>query len=90
MNFKFGKRKTKEIISIRPESLQDFKVIADYLEEGIATCVDFSLLDMEIAGRLLDMLMGSCYSLKGSISKMAQNVYMILPNGMETSYNNQE
>lgn len=70
---------------LAPQSFGDAKVIADEFKRSTPVIMQLSDVDRELARRLIDFASGVCYSLGGSMEKMATNVFMLLPKGTEVS-----
>jgi len=70
---------------LAPQSFGDAKVIADDFKRSTPVIMQLSDVDKELARRLIDFASGVCYSLGGSMEKMASNVFMLLPRGTEVS-----
>lgn len=70
---------------LAPQSFGDAKVIADDFKRSTPVIMQLSDVDRELARRLIDFASGVCYSLGGSMEKMATNVFMLLPKGTEVS-----
>lgn len=70
---------------LAPQSFADAKNIADDFKRGTPVIMQLSDVDRDLARRLIDFASGVCYSLGGSMEKMASNVFMLLPKGVEVS-----
>lgn len=70
---------------LAPQSFGDAKVIADDFKRSTPVIMQLSDVDRDLARRLIDFASGVCYSLGGSMEKMATNVFMLLPKGTEVS-----
>lgn len=70
---------------LAPQSFGDAKVLADEFKRSTPVIMQLSDVDRELARRLIDFASGVCYSLGGSMEKMATNVFMLLPRGTEVS-----
>lgn len=70
---------------LAPQSFSDAKVIADDFKRNTPVIMQLSDVDRELARRLIDFASGVCYSLSGSMEKMATNVFLLLPKGTEVS-----
>lgn len=70
---------------VAPQSFGDAKVLADEFKRSTPVIMQLSDVDRDLARRLIDFASGVCYSLGGSMEKMAANVFMLLPRGTEVS-----
>jgi cell division inhibitor SepF len=71
--------------SIAPQSFGDAKVLADEFKRSTPVIMQLSDVDRELARRLIDFASGVCYSLGGSMEKLANNVFLLLPKGTEVA-----
>lgn len=71
--------------SIAPQSFGDAKVLADEFKRSTPVVMQLTDVDRELARRLIDFASGVCYSLGGSMEKLATNVFLLLPKGTEVS-----
>ncbi len=71
--------------SIAPQSFGDAKVLADEFKRSSPVIMQLTDVDRELARRLIDFASGVCYSLGGSMEKLANNVFLLLPKGTEVS-----
>ena len=70
---------------LAPQSFGDAKVIADDFKRSTPVIMQLSEVDRDLSRRLIDFASGVCYSLGGSMEKMASNVFLLLPKGTEVS-----
>lgn len=70
---------------VAPESFADAKVLADEFKRNTPVIMQLNDIDRDLARRLIDFGSGVCYSLGGTMEKMASNVFMLLPKGVEVS-----
>lgn len=71
--------------TVAPQSFGDAKVIADEFKRSTPVVMQLSDVERELARRLIDFASGVCYSLGGSMEKLAANVFLLLPKGTEVS-----
>jgi cell division inhibitor SepF len=71
--------------SVAPQSFGDAKVIADEFKRSTPVIMQLTDVDRDLARRLIDFASGVCYSLGGSMEKLATNVFLLLPKGTEVS-----
>ena len=72
-----------ELKIVRPASFDEVSDIADFLIEGCTVVLNLELLDKPTTMRMLDFLNGVTYTKDGEIKNVAQNTYLITPNGID-------
>ncbi len=72
-----------ELKVMRPATFDDVSTIADHLIEGCTVVLNLELLDRPTTIRMLDFLNGVTYTKDGEIKNVAQNTYIITPNGID-------
>lgn len=77
-------RRTKPV-TLAPESFGDAKLIADEFKHSTPVIMNLQGLDRELARRLIDFASGVCYSLSGSMEKIASQVFLLTPKSVEVS-----
>lgn len=73
------------VFGIKPETMEDAKIITETLLEGRTVVLNLENIDIEIARRILDFAMGSTYALNGIMQKISNSIFIIVPNGIEIS-----
>lgn len=79
-----------EVNVIRPTSMEDAREIAETLLNNCTVILNLEGLDVEIAQRIIDFTCGACYSLCGSLQKIAGYIYILTPSGVDISGDFQE
>ena len=77
-----------ELKVVRPESFEEVSTIADYLLADCTVVLNLELLDKPTSLRMLDFLNGITYSKDGEIKKVAQSTYIITPNNVDVTDEN--
>lgn len=72
-----------ELKVMRPATFDDVSTIADHLIDGCTVVLNLELLDRPTTVRMLDFLNGVTYTKDGEIKNVAQNTYIITPNGID-------
>ncbi len=72
-----------ELKVMRPATFDDVSEIADHLIDGCTVVLNLELLDRPTTVRMLDFLNGVTYTKDGEIKNVAQNTYIITPNGID-------
>ncbi len=71
--------------TISPASFGDAKLIADDFKNSVPVIMNLQGLDRELARRLIDFASGVCYSLNGSMEKLASQVFLLIPKSAEVT-----
>ncbi len=66
-----------------PKSFSDVEKIIDALRSGKNSIVHLNDVKNETAIRILDLLSGAVYALRGDVYEMDKNVFMFSPSGLE-------
>lgn len=66
-----------------PKSFSDVEKIIDALRSGKNSIVHLNDVKSETAIRILDLLSGAVYALRGDVYEMDKNVFMFSPSGLE-------
>ena len=68
-----------------PESFDDIADIIDFIIMGKPAIVHMKDLKDSTAQRVLDILCGAIYALKGGLCELEPNIYVITPDGVDTN-----
>ncbi len=79
-----------EVSVIRPASMEDAREIAETLMNSCTVILNLEGLDVDIAQRIIDFTCGACYSLGGSLQKIAGYIYILTPADVDISGDFQE
>lgn len=71
--------------ALSPQSFGDAKILADDFKRAVPVIMNLQGLDRDLARRLIDFASGVCYSLGGSMEKMAPQVFLLTPRSVEVS-----
>lgn len=71
--------------TLTPESFADAKEVGDEFKRGTPVVVNLQGLDRELVRRLVDFASGICYALDGSMEKLAPQVFLLTPDGLDVS-----
>ena len=72
-----------ELKVVRPESISEVGVIADYLIDGCTVVLNVELLEKSQITRMLDFLRGVTYTIDGEIKSVAKSTYIITSKGID-------
>lgn len=74
-----------QVVVIQPECYEDAQQICDQVKTKKPVVVNLERVEYPIAQRIMDFLSGTCYSLEGSIQRVANNIFIIAPENVEIS-----
>lgn len=68
-----------EPTTVRPRRFDQAQELADKFKDGQAVILNLEAAERDVARRLIDFASGVCYSLDGSMEKVATGVYLLKP-----------
>ena len=74
-----------QVVVIQPTCYEDAQQICDQVKAKKQVVVNLEQVEYPIAQRIMDFLSGTCYSLEGSIQRVANNIFVIAPENVEIS-----
>jgi len=74
-----------QVVIIKPECYEDAQEICDQVKTKKPVVVNLEKVEFPIAQRIMDFLSGTCYSLEGSIQRVANNIFIIAPENVDIS-----
>ena len=74
-----------KIVILQPTCYEDAQQICDQVKSKKPVVVNLEQVEYPIAQRIMDFLSGTCYSLEGSIQRVANNIFVIAPENVEIS-----
>ena len=78
-------KKTTEVALIRPQSVDDSRVICDLLLDNKTVVMNMEGLHTEIAQRIIDYTSGATYSITGKLQKISNYIFIATPESVELS-----
>lgn len=75
---------------VEPKGFNDAQQIGDCLKEGKPVIVNLQHIPKDLQRRLIDFSSGLTYGLEGSMSRVAENVFLLAPNDVEVSEEEKE
>ena len=78
-----------ELKVIKPKQWKDVNTIADHLISHRTVVLNLEDTNTETTHRMLDFLLGVVYTIEGDIKKVATNTYVITPNNVMLSQEQQ-
>ena len=67
-----------QVVISKPECYEDAQEICDQIKTKRPVVVNLEKVEYPIAQRIMDFLSGTCYSLEGSIQRVANNIFIIV------------
>lgn len=75
-----GKSKSKmRVCVIKPSSFEDVKEISDTLLSNTTIILNMEGIDLALAQRIIDFMMGACYAIDGNLQKISNYIFIITP-----------
>ena len=74
-----------KIHAVAPTSFNQAQEVADRFKATQPVLLDLSAVDRDLSRRLIDFSSGLCYGLGGHMEKVANQVYLLTPDGVEIS-----
>ena len=71
----------KEAIEIVPDSLEDMDDVVSRIKKGESVVLSLEGLSTEHAQRMLDFATGAVYAMDGSVKRVKDNKYVLIPPG---------
>lgn len=69
-----------EIIVCEPSSIKEVNSLVDFIRSNHAVIVNFKSADDQNQQRIVDVLFGACFALRGNLKQLNDNVIVCLPN----------
>lgn len=74
-----------QVVLVRPERFDDVPSIADHLNAKKTVVLNLESADREVSRRIIDFLSGVAYANRGSIKKVANSTFIIVPVSVDVS-----
>ncbi len=71
--------------TVNPATFNDAQLIGDRFKAGQAVIVNLQHADRDLRRRIVDFASGLCYALGGSMERVADQVYLLVPTDVEVS-----
>lgn len=79
------KGQTMEVCVKKPVTMEDTRDIADTLISGCTVVLNLEGVDVDLAQRIIDFVLGACYSLNGQFQKISDFVFIVTPYNVDIS-----
>lgn len=74
-----------QVVVIQPTCYEDAQQVCDQVKAKKPVVINLEQVEYPVAQRIMDFLSGTCYSLEGSIQRVANNIFVIAPENVEIS-----
>lgn len=71
--------KKMQICIFKPTAFDDVREISDTLLNNCAVILNMEGVDLSLAQRIIDFMMGSCYAIDGNLQKISNFMFIITP-----------
>jgi cell division inhibitor SepF len=72
-----------EVRVCRPSDFESCQEISDIILSGRAAVINFDLVSLEDAQRIIDFVSGSCYAINGTVKQVADKIVIFTPNDID-------
>jgi len=76
-------RQYQNVVVYAPKTPEDVQRLIDYLRRREPAIINLDGTEAEVAQRILDFTAGAIYALSGSIHRVATNIFLLSPEGVE-------
>lgn len=76
-------RQYQNVVVYEPKSPDDVQMLIDYLKRREPAIINLDNVDPPTAQRILDFTSGAIYALSGSVHRIASNIFLLSPEGVE-------
>ncbi len=77
--------KDNKIFVIQPIEDSECWSVIDFLKEGKAVILNLEGMNVDDAQHIIDIIVGCCYTIEGSIKRVSASIFIAAPNGVEVS-----
>lgn len=74
-----------QIAMIHPSTFHDARSVGERFRDGVPVIIDLSSMDEADATRVVDFASGLVFGLRGSMERIANRVFLLLPVGVQLS-----
>ena len=72
-----------QVVIVKPDQFDDVTMIADHLNAKKSVVLNLEVANRETSRRIIDFISGVTYANKGSIRKVANSTFMIVPGDVD-------
>ena len=78
-------REKREVDTVTPRKFSEIENVVKKINRKEAVIVDFEEITPRVAQRMLDFLSGAIFVLNGTIKKVKNKTYVLIPDGIKIS-----
>ena len=84
-----GGRRTDQfkMIVVEPSGFEDSPRLVDNLKAKKPVIINLENLETDTARKIFDFLSGATYALNGNVQKVANNIFVFVPENVDVTYN---
>lgn len=84
-----GTRRTDQfkMIVVEPNGFEDSPRLVDNLKAKKPVIINLENLETGVARKIFDFLSGATYALNGNVQKVANNIFVFVPENVDVAYN---
>jgi cell division inhibitor SepF len=84
-----GGRRTDQfkMIVVEPSGFEDSPRLVDNLKAKKPVIINLENLETDVARKIFDFLSGATYALNGNVQKVANNIFVFVPENVDVAYN---
>lgn len=81
-----------KVVVLTPVVYDDARTVCDHLKAWSPVIVKLDRLDKEEAQRVVDFIMGACYTMDGHVQEIKDDVFLVAPSmiGIEKAYDDED
>ncbi|MDR0357764.1 MAG: cell division protein SepF, partial [Clostridiales Family XIII bacterium] len=76
-----------KIVVIEPKSFDECPKLVDSLKSRKPVIINLEKMETDTARKIFDFLSGATYALNGNVQKIANNIFVFLPENVDVSTN---
>ncbi len=76
-------RQYQNVVVYDPKTPEDVQRLIDYLKRREPAVINLDATEPDVAQRILDFVSGAIYALSGSVHRIASNIFLLSPEGVE-------
>lgn len=76
-------RNYQNVVVYEPANADDVQMLIDYMKRREPAIVNLDNAEPDDAQRILDFVSGAIYALNGSVHRIASNIFLLSPEGVE-------
>ena len=78
-----------KIVVIEPKSFEESPKLVDNLKSRKPVIINLEKIETDTARKIFEFLSGATYALNGNVQKIANNIFVFLPDNVDVSTNTQ-